>query len=113
MKGLVIFLHGAGDTGDNFDDTLYSTKLHSFNSKSFMSILDEMNFDMITPTAKLRRYKPACNDEMSVWYNRSLNFLDLGRDDLEYIDDINDSINQVSLLHNYYLRYITYKTLFY
>ena len=113
MRGLIIFLHGAGDTGDNFDDTLYSTKLPSFDAKSFMSILKDMNYDILTPTAKLRRYKPAYNDEMNVWYNRSLNFFDLGRDDIEYVDDINESINQVSLLHNYYLQYITYTTQFY
>ena len=100
MKGLIIFLHGSGDTGENINDTLSCTKLSSFNSKSFTSILSDMSYDIITPTAKLRRYKPAYNDEMNVWYNRSLNFLDLGREDVEYVDDINESINQVSIIYS-------------
>lgn len=95
MKTLVIFLHGSGGTGPCLRERLMQN-LDVFNSKSFLVMASERNIDIITPTSDVAPYAPAFGDRMNIWHNRSPNFLSLGRDDREYISEVNNSIRKIS-----------------
>lgn len=95
MKTAVLFLHGSGGSGPELKYFLDTFRIPQLNSKTFSTLAQENNFDIITPSSVLRSYTPAGGEKMNVWYDRSANFIELGRKDREYITSVSDSVNQV------------------
>jgi len=95
MKTAILFLHGSGGTGLELQHYLNTFSIPQFHSKSFSTIARDNNFDILTPSSAIRKYTPAGGERMNVWYDRSANFMSLGRQDREYLSSMTESINEV------------------
>lgn len=95
MKTAVLFLHGSGGTGPELQNYLNSFRIPQFNSKSFLTIASDNNYDIFTPSSKICNYTPVGGERMNVWYDRSANFISLGRKDKEHQSSVTDSIKEV------------------
>jgi predicted esterase len=84
MKTLIIFLHGSGGTGHDLGKFLGINRYRSFEGKTFIQKAQENGISIITPTAPLQSYSPAFGEKVNVWFDRSPNFIELGRNDIEY-----------------------------
>ena len=100
-KSLLVFLHGSGDTGPQFNAYLDSTALPKYNCNSFRAVLASKNIDVMTPSAPRRKYS-ATGTQLNVWYDRSADFLReglLSSEDLsgayDSLRDVFDRINEV------------------
>jgi predicted esterase len=100
-KTALIFLHGSGGSGIELRTYLESFRIEAFNYKTFRQITDENNMDIYCPTSKSIEYLPAFGHPMNVWFNRSLNFTNLGLNDTyEDTVEIQESINRIKKLIN-------------
>ena len=100
MKVLVIFLHGSGGSGADFSEFLNSFPVSLLNDKTFHAFLNSDNhniqYDIVTPTADARLYTPGFNGvPTNAWFDRSGNFVQLGRKDLEDREGVQTSLNKV------------------
>lgn len=96
MRTLLVFLHGSGD----MDGLALSTRLHNiplpyFQSKTFKEIASTLNMDILLPHSKAIHYSPEFNFQRTAWHNRSVNFTELGRSDVEDVVSIDHSLKLV------------------
>ena len=100
MKVLVIFLHGSGGCGSSMSQFLNSFPVNLFNNKTVHDFLNSndhnIQYDILTPTADARLYTPGFSDlSTNAWFDRSSNFIKLGRKDIEDKEGILTSLNKV------------------
>ena len=106
MKTAILFLHGSGGTGPELQHYLNTFRIPQFNSKPFSTVAQENNFDLLCPSSAVRKYTPAGGERMNVWYDRSANFISLGRKDREYESSVTESINEVCIYMYYYSTFL-------
>jgi predicted esterase len=95
MATLLIFLHGSGGNGRDLRDYLDFIPLDQLEQKTFGEIAGMAKMDIITPTASERPYTPMNSMSTRVWFDRSSNFMQLGCDDVEDTQGVNESLQQV------------------
>ena len=106
----LFFLHGSGDNGNNFKyylETIPLTKQFNYQTfKQFLINQKDYFYELYTPSSPIISYSPAGGEKFSVWYDRSPNFTEKGIDDIEDIEGINKSlqqiINQIKNIENQY-----------
>jgi predicted esterase len=98
VKNALFFLHGSGGNGKELRSYLQQMPLRQFQLKSFGDVLKENNFDLFTPTAKVRRYTPMGGEKMSVWFDRSSNFVSEGLNSSEDTEGMDNSLQYIKSL---------------
>jgi predicted esterase len=91
-KGALLFLHGSGGDGREISTYLASLPLLNFQARTFRQILDDLDIDLYTPTAKERPYSPIGGDYMTVWFDRSPRFMIEGLNSPEDTSGIDESL---------------------
>lgn len=100
-RTLLVFLHGSGDAGGvSLSTRLHHIPLPLFHSKTFKELAPLLNMDILLPYSKSLVYAPEFNHVRPAWHNRSANFTDLGRDDVEDENGIDISLDMVCYLYS-------------
>lgn len=97
-KSALFFLHGSGGDGKELRSFLQQMPLRQFQHKSFGDVLTEYNFDLFTPTAKVRRYAPMGGEKMSVWFDRSPSFVSEALNSCEDTEGMDASLQYIKSL---------------
>lgn len=92
-RGALLFLHGSGGNGSEVLSYLQSLPISSFQYQTFGRVLETLNIDLYTPTAKVRRYTAMGGERMNVWFDRSANFITEGLSSEEDVYGIDQSID--------------------
>jgi hypothetical protein len=93
---LMIFLHGSGGSGLEWSTIFDTYKIKEFGWKTYREVLTELDSAYLTPIAFKRPYSPAMGDECNVWFDRSINFVELGLDDREDLEGTEESLKKVT-----------------
>jgi predicted esterase len=94
MSSLVVFLHGSGSSGLEMRQFL---QLFPFSrGNTFLKEMKKLNADVVCPTSHSIPYSPLLKEPSNVWFDRSLEFTTLGRDD-PYEDESNIERSAMSL----------------
>lgn len=70
----------------------------AFNMLTFRQVLDSMAVDLYTPTAAERRYTAAGGERMSVWFDRTSNFMGEGLKSVEDLKGADASMDAMAAL---------------
>lgn len=96
---VVVFLHGSGSSGRELRSYLEVVGVPVGNDdvdKSFAAHLMELSWSLSCPTAPERPYTGAMNMPSNIWFDRSSDWMTLGRKDKEDLEGIEASMDQVA-----------------
>jgi hypothetical protein len=67
---LLVYLHGAGSSGDELRDFLRFAPLETLDGRTFRDALAELNVELLCPSAAWRKYTLAGGQMARTWFDR-------------------------------------------
>lgn len=96
MRVALFFLHDAESSGNDIRTYLNAVPLEQHNFQTFKQVLVGLGWDIFTPTATDKNYAPAHGERRKVWFDRTREWDELGRQDTyEDLIGVDQSLDQV------------------
>ncbi len=95
-----VCLHGSGGNGRELAQYFGAIPIESCGFESFHDVCMARNIQIFTPTADERPYSPAMQMPLTVWFDRSANYLDGGLEDSEDREGIEKSMDTILKIIN-------------
>lgn len=97
----LVLLHGSGGNGTELSQYLRAIPMgNEYNFDSFHDICAARGIQIFTPTAETREYSPAMQMKLTVWFDRSANYLEEGLEDVEDEEGVEKSLLTILQLIN-------------